>query len=194
MLRGYRSDLGGVGFTTNSRIGLCGAEAEGMILGSAGRMLSICLAARIAPSVGLLFLAGVIGNNTASVGVGKRYASDISPAQPRFGRSICLGHPPTLGRSCLLYFRADQRYRLPLISLFYQADRLEDNRIFWNRRSVAAAEALSTTPKAGSPLQAYLGNLLPEPGVLPFVREECDGVVLLSSQRYCVGAVAVIPL
>jgi hypothetical protein len=28
MLRGYRSDLGGVGFRTNSRIGLCGAEAD----------------------------------------------------------------------------------------------------------------------------------------------------------------------
>jgi hypothetical protein len=36
MLRGYRSDLGGVGFTTNSRIGLCGAEADGIDFGCGG--------------------------------------------------------------------------------------------------------------------------------------------------------------
>jgi hypothetical protein len=33
MLRGYRSDLGGVGFTTNSRIELYGAEADGIDFG-----------------------------------------------------------------------------------------------------------------------------------------------------------------
>src|SRR5713101_713103 len=37
-------------------------------------LCSICLAARRAPSVGLLFLAGVIGNNTASAGLGKQAA------------------------------------------------------------------------------------------------------------------------
>ena len=45
-------------------------------------LCSICLAARRAPSVGLLLLAGVIGNNTASVGVGKQGGCGFARFKP----------------------------------------------------------------------------------------------------------------